>query len=44
MPDYGRGTAGKAAEPEIEAPGFADLLVRFKVRYAMFGGHGCKLG
>ena len=42
MPDYLCGTAGKAAEPDVDAAGFPDLFLRFDVRYAMFGGHGSK--
>jgi hypothetical protein len=41
MPDYLGGAAGKTAEPQIEAAGFSDLLMSFKVRFAIVGGHGC---
>jgi hypothetical protein len=40
MANYGRRAAGKAAKPEIEAGGFPDLLMGFKIRLAMVGGHG----
>jgi len=43
MPNHLSGAAGKTAEPQVEAAGFPDLLMGFKVRLAMFGWHGCNL-
>jgi hypothetical protein len=40
MADQFRSAAGKAAEPEVEPGGFPDLLMGFKIRLAVIGGHG----
>jgi hypothetical protein len=41
--NYLRGTAGKPAEPQIDAAGLPDLLVGFNIRLAMIGWHSCWL-